>query len=70
MVTLQPLITNYQITHHLLTVALNFSYNKQEKSNKVTNPYTTKVFEYKLAEASENDWKRFDSVLKHISSDF
>ena len=51
-------VNNKLSDHHLLTVALNFSYN------------TTKVFEYKLAEASENDWKRFDSVLKQISSDF
>ena len=71
------LVNNYTTTvnnklsdHHLLTVALNFSYNKEIKDAKVTNPYTTKVYEYKLAEATESDWKRFDRVLEVFSSTF
>ena len=36
----------------------------------MTNPYTTKVYEYKLAEATESDWKRFDRVLEVFSSTF
>ena len=71
------LVNNYKTTvnnklsdHYLLTVALNFSYNKEIKVSKVVNPYSTKVYEYKLAEASESDWKRFERILKQISCNF
>ena len=63
-------VNNKLSDHHLLTVALNFSYNKEIKDAKVTNPYSTKVFEYKLAEATESDWKRFDRILEQISHKF
>ena len=56
--------------HFLLTVALNFTYNRETKVTKVKNPYTTKVYEYNLFDATESDWKRFDTVLKGISIDF
>ena len=61
-------VNNKLSDHHLLTVALNFSYNKEIKDAKVTNPYTTKVYEYKLAEATESDWKRFDRILEQENS--
>ena len=71
------LVNNYKTTvnnklsdHYLLTVALNFSYNKEIKVSKVVNPYSTKVYEYKLAEASESDWKRFERILEQISCNF
>ena len=63
-------VNNKLSDHHLLTIALNFSYNREIKNNKVSNPYTTKVYEYKLAEATECDWKRFDRILGQISSNF
>ena len=63
-------VNNKLSDHHLLTIALNFSYNREIKNNKVSNPYTTKVYEYKLAEATECDWKRFDRILEQISSNF
>ena len=56
--------------HYLLTIALNFTYNAQIKKKKVTNPYTTKVYEYNLNEASENDWKRFNAILESVSKNF
>ena len=36
----------------------------------VLYPYTTKVYEYNLFDATESDWKRFDTVLAGISIDF
>ena len=56
--------------HFLLTVALNFTYNRETKVPKVKNPYTTKVYEYNLFDATESDWMRFDTVLAGISIDF
>ena len=56
--------------HFLLTVALNFTYNRETKVTKVKNPYTTKVYEYNLFDATESDWMRFDTVLAGISIDF
>ena len=56
--------------HYLLTIALNFTYNAETKKKKVTNPYSTKVYEYNLNEASENDWKRFNAILESVSKDF
>ena len=56
--------------HNLLNIALNFTYNAQIKKKKVTNPYSTKVFEYNLNEATENDWKRFDAIFRNVSKDF
>ena len=37
---------------------------------KIKNPYTTKVYEYNLAEAIESDWRRFETVLEGLSRDF
>ena len=34
------------------------------------NPYTTKVYEYNTFEATESDWKRFETVLEGISANF
>ena len=56
--------------HYLLTIALNFSYNRECKVPKVKNPYSTKVYEYNLFEASESDWTRFSTVLEGISRNF
>ena len=56
--------------HFLLTVALNFTYNRETKVPKVKNPYTTKVYEYNLFDATESDWRRFETVLAGISIDF
>ena len=56
--------------HFLLTVALNFTYNREIKVPKVKNPYTTKVYEYNLFDATESDWRRFETVLAGISIDF
>ena len=56
--------------HFLLTVALNFTYNRETKVPKVKNPYTTKVYEYNLFEATESDWMRFETVLAGISGNF
>ena len=56
--------------HHLLTISLNFSYNRETKVSKVKNPYTTKVYEYNTFEATESDWKRFETVLEGISANF
>ena len=56
--------------HYLLTIAMNFTYNAESKKKNVTNPYTTKVYEYNLNEASENDWKRFNAILENMSKDF
>ena len=57
--------------HYLLTISLNFSYNSKTKVPKIKNPYTTKVYEYNLAEAIESDgedsrlyWKAYQETLK------
>ena len=34
------------------------------------NPYSTKVYEYNLSEASGNDWERFSAMLESVSKDF
>ena len=56
--------------HYLLTIALNISYNVQAEKKKVTNPFTTKVYEYNLTEATERDWERFSAMLESVSRDF
>ena len=56
--------------HYLITISLNFSYNSKTKVPKIKNPYTTKVYEYNLAEAIESDWRRFETVLEGLSRDF
>ena len=56
--------------HYLLNVKLNFSYNSKNKVPKAINPYATKVFEYDLAEADEETWKKFEAVLDTCTADF
>ena len=42
----------------------------QPEKKKVTNPFTTKVYEYNLTEATERDWERFSAMLESVSRDF
>ena len=71
------LINNYTITinnklsdHNLITVKLNFSYNQETKVKKVSNPYSTKIFEYETSNNDEATWRRFDAILMAITKDF
>ena len=56
--------------HYLLTIALNFTYNAPVKEKKVINPFTTKVFEYDLSEATEEDWNKFSAMMETVARDF
>ena len=64
------LVNKKMSDHYLLTIALNISYNAKTEKKKVTNPFTTKVYEYNLTEATERDWKRFSAMLESVSRDF
>ena len=53
-----------------IQIYIYISYNVQAEKKKVTNPFTTKVYEYNLTEATERDWERFSAMLESVSRDF
>ena len=55
--------------HNILKINLNYGYKNEEKSTR-KNPYPNKIYEYDLMNASEEDWKRYDTLLTKLSEDF
>ena len=52
--------------HNLLNVALNFSYNQPNLTEKKKNPYSTKIYEYDSKNADDEDWARFEHYLQQF----
>ena len=55
--------------HNLIYISLNFSFNEETRSEKVMNPYSTKVFQYETKKATIQQWGRFDHVLRNIDEE-
>ena len=70
------LIMCYKVTvnkklsdHNTIEIRLNLTFNKEEKEEKVKNPYTTKIFEFDTAKASEEQFKRFEHLIDQFDED-
>ena len=45
--------------HNTVETNLNFSYNQENKTEKIVNPYSSKLFEYDSKGADDDNWERF-----------
>ena len=52
--------------HNTLEMDLNLSYNLEKKKMRKINPYYTKVPEYDIENATEEDWMRFAKLLDKV----
>ena len=50
-------------------MSLNFSYNQPTKTAHVTNPYSSKIYEYDTKNADEEDWARFEHHLQQFNEE-
>ena len=55
--------------HNTIEVSFNFSYNQETKIEKIKNPYSTRVFEFKTKEADEEQWNRFEHLLDQFDEE-
>ena len=55
--------------HSTINVSLNFTLNAEKEEEKVTNPYSTKLYEYETNNATDKEWGRFEYVLNNIDKD-
>ena len=54
------LIVNSKLfDHNTVETNLNFSYNQENKTEKIVNPYSSKLFEYDSKGAEDENWERF-----------
>ena len=63
-------INNKFSDHNMLTVEMNFTYNKEKKSTKSVNPTATRIYEYDLKNATNDDWMKFSKVLEEVAKSF
>ena len=67
MINFYETIVNSSLTDHFtIQFSMNFSF-KEEKEEKATNPYSTKVYEYNLRDADDEDWEKFEAILDALN---
>ena len=70
LINFYKIIVNKKLSdHNLIYLSLNFSFNEETKSEKVKNPYSTKVFEFETKKATLQEWGRVDHILRSIDEE-
>ena len=67
LINFYKIIVNSKLSdHNTVETNMNFSYNQENKDEKVVNPYSSNIFEYDTKGADEENWEIFSEHVGHL----
>ena len=71
MITSYETIVNSKLSdHNTLIISFNVEDETNQEKKKAENPYPNKIFEYNIRKGTNEDWIRYETLMRMLSKDF